>query len=160
MGKLLDKKGYRIGKVTKEWLLMFRLIDEETGCWHWTKCKFSNGYGAVQRNGKCEGCHRVAWECFKGPIPDGMMVLHRCDTKDCFNPDHLFIGTGSDNVQDCISKKRHYFGEACHLSKLTENQVRQIRESKASNQTIARLFNITRQNVWQIRTKRTWTTVS
>ena len=50
--------------------------------------------------------HRWAWEQANGPIPDGMMVLHRCDNPACWNIDHLFLGTQADNMADMRAKKR------------------------------------------------------
>ena len=86
-----------------------RRIDAATGCWLWTGAVFAAGYGLVHmpgRKGKTRGTHRVAWEIYRGPIPDGLFVLRRCDTPACFNPDHLFIGTQKDNIRDMHEKGR------------------------------------------------------
>lgn len=53
--------------------------------------------------------HRVSWELFRGPIPNKLFVLHKCDNKNCINPDHLFLGTAKDNIHDCIRKGRAWF---------------------------------------------------
>jgi hypothetical protein len=74
----------------------------ECGCWFWNGT-LSNGYGKMGR----QLAHRLSWEAFNGPIPDGLFVLHKCDTPPCVNPDHLFLGTHGDNVRDCLAKGRH-----------------------------------------------------
>lgn len=80
---------------------------QETGCWIWTRAKSSsNGYGKAHFGGRTLGAHRAAWEIYRGPIPPGLFVLHRCDVPLCVNPDHLFIGTQLDNVTDRESKGR------------------------------------------------------
>lgn len=79
------------------------------GCWIWTGTCGRNGYGQIARGGTHGGkalAHRVAYELFVGPIPDGMHVMHKCDTVCCVNPDHLKLGTRSDNMQDMIDKRR------------------------------------------------------
>ena len=78
----------------------------ESGCWIWTGSMSSGGYGQVKIGGKLHRAHRVAWTIFKGPIHDGLMVCHRCDVRDCVNPEHLFLGTAKDNFQDCLKKGR------------------------------------------------------
>lgn len=82
----------------------------ETGCHEWTG-HTTEGYGGLNINGKGYRAHRVSYRFFVGPIPDGLMVLHKCDNTRCVNPEHLFVGTARDNVHDMISKGRDSFGE-------------------------------------------------
>jgi hypothetical protein len=70
------------------------------GCWIWKGV--TTGYGTFRG----QAAHRVAWQIEHGLIPDGMMVLHRCDNPPCVNPKHLFLGTARDNAQDARSKGR------------------------------------------------------
>lgn len=75
-------------------------------CWLWRAALFSTGYGQFQLDGRPHLAHRVAWSLTEGPIPDGMRCLHHCDVRRCVRPDHLFLGTDSDNMQDMVSKGR------------------------------------------------------
>ncbi len=81
-----------------------------TGCWLWTGHRFSTGYGCfeVTDAGKRKkfGAHRYSYEYFKGPIPPGLVVMHSCDNPPCVNPDHLSLGTHSDNITDMHRKGR------------------------------------------------------
>jgi hypothetical protein len=103
------------------------------GCWEWQGSRFENGYGRIHVRGKRIGTHRYAWECQRGAIPAGMLVLHRCDNPRCVNPDHLFLGTHADNMQDMVRKGRNaggggLAGEANSCARLTDDQVREIRQ--------------------------------
>jgi len=62
------------------------------------------------RKAGIKGTHRVSWELHYGPIPKGMSVLHKCDNPPCVRPDHLFLGTQQDNLQDMRNKGRHRWG--------------------------------------------------
>ncbi len=88
---------------------MQRLYDrtekDENDCWNF-KGALRSGYGAIKYNGKICGAHRVSFEITNGKIPDGLLVCHKCDNKKCVNPEHLFLGTYKDNMQDCLKKGR------------------------------------------------------
>lgn len=82
------------------------------GCWLWMGARHPQGYGNIglpkDENGRYPigKAHRVSWELHNGPIPAGLLVMHRCDNPPCVNPDHLFVGTVGDNVRDSASKGR------------------------------------------------------
>lgn len=87
--------------------LLKRVNKVDSGCWEWIgairgKC----GYGALKINGKTVSAHRYSYELHKGPILNGLFVCHSCDNKKCINPDHLFLGTNSDNMKDAYQKNR------------------------------------------------------
>lgn len=75
-------------------------------CLEWQGYRMPNGYGHVAFLGRMRLAHRVAYELTHGPIPEGMLVCHRCDNPPCTDPEHLFLGTHSDNVQDMLRKGR------------------------------------------------------
>jgi HNH endonuclease len=110
-------------------------VSVSDGCWEWTAGRGKFGYGSLWWQGDYGKAHRVAWELFRGPVPVGLFVLHRCDNPPCVNPEHLFLGTQKDNMLDCYNKGRHYHlgsrdiqqGEQNNNSKLTGEKVREIR---------------------------------
>lgn len=113
-------------------------------CWYWVGAGSSNGrYGCFRaggKHGKHMGAHRAAWEIFKGEIPKGMHVLHRCDVPSCVNPDHLFLGTHKENMDDRAAKGRlrvrPMFGEKNGNAKLTLEKVEQMRLARADGQSV------------------------
>jgi hypothetical protein len=128
----------------------------ESGCWIWIGGLRENGYGYHAFNGKKEQAHRISWEIYKGPIPQGKFVLHKCDVRPCVNPDHLFIGTQKDNIQDCIQKGRIANGERIGNSLLTEDQVSKIKNDHRSYRVIAKDFHVEATAIFRIKHGITW----
>lgn len=98
-----------------------------SGCWLWSKFIGKDGYGRYQALQGPRVAHRAAFEIYKGPIPEGLSVLHRCDVRCCVNPDHLWLGTYSDNMYDMHKKGRHrkrFNGRCSKGHKLTDDNVR------------------------------------
>lgn len=81
-------------------------VDNLTGCWLWHGCKCAGGYGYVRQDRKRQAAHRYMYELYKGTFDPKLKVLHICDTPSCVNPDHLFLGTQSDNMYDMYTKGR------------------------------------------------------
>lgn len=108
----------KIKQKTPKLELEFNKLKENNGlqdvnCWLWNKHINQWGYGTVTYKGKKSTLvHRASYNYFISTIPEGLLVCHKCDVPACFNPNHLFIGTNYDNVQDCIKKKRHWFNKS------------------------------------------------
>jgi hypothetical protein len=94
----------------KERLLSSVKINEKTNCWEWIKCKYSNTkeYGGIKYKGKKYSTHRLSYMIFNNvELNDpNIYVCHKCDNPICINPEHLFIGTHSDNMKDAYKKGR------------------------------------------------------
>src|ERR1700746_1830085 len=80
--------------------------EPNSGCWLWTGAVARFGHGSFRHEGKTAVAHRVAWKLYRGPIPADLQVCHHCDVACCVKPDHLFLGTQKDNLDDCASKGR------------------------------------------------------
>lgn len=131
-----------------------------SGCWIWLGKWGKTGYGRVAvGGGKHVQAHRAMWESTFGAIPDGMLVLHKCDTRSCINPGHLFLGSQADNVRDMIEKGRKatsvIFPRRTTLTALQVDEIRRIglAESRAS---IGRKYGVSGQAIGQILLGRTW----
>ncbi len=105
---------------------LFMKINKTDTCWLWTGARQTNGYGKVgfRVDGKSvfQAAHRRSWTLHNGPIPKGLLVLHKCDVPLCVRPDHLFLGTDADNCADKMAKGRWGHGGW----KLTPEQVLEI----------------------------------
>lgn len=79
----------------------------QSGCWEWQGTKVQGGYGRFGVNGNMRLAHRVAYEAFVGPMPEGAETLHSCDNPPCVNPEHLRAGTHQDNMRDRSARGRN-----------------------------------------------------
>jgi DNA-binding XRE family transcriptional regulator len=142
-----------------------KFIVHENGCWIWTSTISTSArgaYGSFKRDGiECKA-HRVSYELYKGPIPTGLNVLHSCDESICVNPDHLFLGTQQDNIDDMIAKNRQSPprpGEKNGNAKLDERAVTKVREMLAQGyrqRDIAAEFGVAQTTISAIKTGFTW----
>jgi predicted XRE-type DNA-binding protein len=130
-------------------------VKPETGCWEWTGGRDADrGYGAVHTAGILPGpgrmisTHRMSWTLKNGPIPEGLDVLHRCDNPPCGNPEHLFLGTNKNNMEDMSRKLR------AGQTKLNQEQVDEIRRrwltGRETQAVIAKSFGVTQPQVSKI----------
>lgn len=120
------------------------------GCWAWTGYKDKDGYGRFYIDGKKIGGHRYSWILHNGPIPEGLIVRHKCRGI-CVNPEHLELGTKKDNMKD---KAR----DGTNTNKLTEAQVLDIRSrTNQSQRSIAKEFNVAQATINLIISRKTWT---
>lgn len=110
-------------------------VDQAGDCWLWTAALFSNGYGAFRIGPKQVRAHRWAYEHWNGPIPDGAVVMHRCDVKRCVNPEHLTTGSQAENQADMTNKGRGRTGWRngwrVNAPKLTLDSANEIRRRYA-----------------------------
>lgn len=145
------------------WARLFhkRRIDDEDNWLFTGSTTKENGYGRIQYMGKLVCVHVLAWELTNGPVPPGMKVLHTCDVPPCFNPQHLFLGSQQDNVDDMVAKgrDRKARGSDHGTAKLTEEQVvtiRQRRELGAKAVELANEYGVTPALISHICTGRIW----
>jgi hypothetical protein len=102
-------------------------VNKTDTCWLWTGCCHKKGYGQFKINGKTVKAHRWSYEQHKGAIPEGLMMRHKCDVRNCVNPDHLEVGTNTDNMRDMVERGRHVPAMR-GVGTLTEDDVREIRK--------------------------------
>lgn len=128
-----------------------------SGCHLWIGSGTYHGYGLLL--GK--RAHRLSWELFRGPIPDGLLVCHKCDTRPCVNPEHLFLGTSKDNAHDKMRKGRwrrgdRPQGESSAQAKLKEIDALFILTSSESSRDLATRFQVCKETINNIKGRRTW----
>lgn len=158
--------------------------EPNSGCWIWTGAISSGslGYGSLRIGRNTTRAHRAAYEAFRGSIPSGMFVCHKCDVSLCINPDHLFLGTPADNNKDRREKGRDHWirrrdvaermlaiaraakkqapvGGMTNSAKLTEDDVRRIRmlaKNGVRQRALAFQFGISQSTVSALISKQTW----
>lgn len=139
--------------------------EPNSGCWIWMGSIKDNGYGNSHNDdtGATEMAHRKSYRLHKGEIPHGLLVLHKCDVRCCINPDHLFLGTYSDNLNDMVSKGRNVpnnlFGERNPASKLSAEDVSFIRsqpKARGLGKAMRERFGVSRSTIERVLNGQSW----
>lgn len=138
-------------------------------CWIWRGSRNADGYGYIASGGargRSLKAHRVSWRLHRGPIPDGLCVLHNCpcgDNPACVNPQHLWLGTHADNMRDMFTKGRRQRtarGASVATSRLTESDVIAIRYARsmagASGPVMAKAYGVTPASIYRAISGRSW----
>lgn len=131
-------------------------------CWEWTGSVDVSGYGYLSVNAVEIKAHRFSWSLVNGEIPDGLVILHKCDNPPCVNPDHLQLGTLLDNNLDMKNKGRHQHGERHSHAKLTENDVLEIlavyipRHPINGASALGRKYGVSREAIREIIKGKNW----
>lgn len=139
----------------------WKKVIKSDGCWSWTGA-VSRGYGKISRDHTTAGmtqAHVISWEIHHGIVPEGYVVCHKCDNRQCTNPEHLFLGTQADNMADMVMKARSAWGERNRHAKLTAEQVLEIRGRKAGGEltsVLAAEFRVTVNMVNKIASRECW----
>ena len=139
------------GDYTGNFLRKVLYINE---CWIWN-ASTKNGYGQYGSG----YAHRHSYGMFKGEITPGMFVLHKCSNMLCVNPDHLYLGTQKENIQQAVKEGSIASGERQGLSVLTWDKVREIRKLSINGATqtqLANQFGVSQGTIWQVVSGKTW----
>lgn len=168
--------------------MKYVIPEPNSGCWLWLgaivrgKRGYDRGSFILHTNGRRSSlAHKAAYLMFRGTVPDGKLVCHKCDVSLCVNPDHLYVGTHATNAQDMVDRRRGFFqrepekceqallsgrqfnightrvtGEKNPKAKLTEDDIRHIRLSTMKGVDIAEKYGVHKDTISGIRTKKFW----
>jgi hypothetical protein len=134
-------------------------IGADDECWNWLGTVTNGGHGQFWLGGKHVYAHRYAKSLY-ADVPRDKLVCHACDNAGCVNPNHLYVGTHSDNQRDRLGTPSWYqpdnSGEKHGLAKLTEQDVRDIRSSILSDRKLAKVMNVSHRAIGLIRSRKRW----
>lgn len=130
--------------------------EPNSGCWLWTSSIDSTGYGTFWKDKTSHKAHRLSYQIYRGEIPLGMQVCHKCDTPLCVNPEHLFIGTLQDNMHDRNSKRRQAHGVRHSRAKICEADVVAIRSSTETTVSLSKKYNVGSDVISRIKNHKAW----
>jgi hypothetical protein len=106
-GRFCSRSCANEGKKISPEIRFWAKVQKTEGCWIWCGGQDKNGYGIIRAG---QRAHRRSWELHFGPVPKNLWILHHCDNPSCVRPDHLWLGTVTDNNADMIAKGRHRHG--------------------------------------------------
>lgn len=127
-----------------------------SGCHLWTGLKHKQGYGLLSVEGRLVLAHRVAYVLAHGPIDDDRHVLHRCDTPQCVNHEHLFLGDHDANMADMATKGRSLQGVRHHKAKLADADVIAIRADTRMQIELAEIYGVTQGLIGMTKRREIW----
>ena len=153
-------------KTIKERFLA-KIAIQADNCWLWLgSCSTTGGYGQFWDGDRVRRAHAVSYELFIGKIPEGKIIRHTCDVPRCVNPQHLLIGTQSENILDSVSRGRYRYrtaprpetsGELNGRAILNVQRVDEIRSNPhISCENFAKIFSVSSSAVWRARNKKSW----
>ena len=135
-------------------------VDEPDKCWLWTGNAMTTGlpYGRINSNCKSYAAHRLSYEFLVGEIPNNLLVLHHCDNARCVNPHHLYAGTYKENAIDRATRKPNSYavGENAARAKLTEEQVKSIRQDDRSCYALAKQYGVSPGLISMVKNRKVW----
>lgn len=160
-GKVLKPLQTQYHGLTEQERFEAHVKRKQRGCWPWTGSVDRHGYGRFRNaSGYPELVHRAAWRFYRGADPGDQFVLHTCDNAACVNPNHLYLGTQQDNVDDMWARGGARpgvsRGERHGMAKLNESAVREIRASKETDRALAEKYDVSRTQIYDIRKRRSW----
>ena len=130
----------------------------ESGCWIWMAGYRGDDYrGYACHEKKHDLAYRWAYRIYKGEIPLGMQINHRCNVPSCVNPDHLYAGTQAQNIGDCIKSGRRAIGSKHGMAKLSESQAADIKNNPTMpRKVLADRHGVSVQTIKKIRAGALW----
>ena len=124
---------------------------DHDSCWEWKGAKKSSGYGEFNSGGDGSRlAHRCSWRFFFGEIPEGKLVLHKCNNRGCVNPYHLYLGDHSDNVTDAIRSGTHSSSRQRRLSDGNVREIVEALQAGTSQRKIAKAFGVSQRTIYRI----------
>lgn len=135
----------------------------ECGCWIWLSST-NKRYGQLNLRKSIVSAHRLSWQVFRGEIPEGMHVLHRCDVRECINPDHLYLGSDLENARDRVAHGTQnvpprMLGSNHPMALIDEVTAIEIKNAVGTHTAISKRFGVSRSTVGHIKTGRQWSHV-
>ena len=149
---------FRNAEQQRRWMLKRYTPVTETGCWLWLGATTGKGYGQItpSRHHPFQLAHRYFYEQLVGPIPEGLILCHKCDTPLCVNPQHMHVGTQQDNVRQMRDRNRGAYGATNAPKKLTDEAVREILLSDESKNVLGPRYGVSGGTISAIRGGRVW----
>lgn len=129
---------------------------DKDDCWEWKSWVAPNGYGQFNLDGTTVYAHRLSWMLLYGEIPYKANILHACDNRKCCNPNHLYKGTQSDNMND---REQRNPGSNSHTASLKEGEIWLIRKlhihttcsrHKFSKLFVSKMFKVSSTTIYRI----------
>ena len=149
-------------RITSADFMDYVVADKGTSCLLWAGGCYEQGYGYanVEEVPGERYAHRVAFSLFIGKIPEGLCVCHTCDVRNCVNFGHFFLGTRGDNIRDMFAKKRwgkrSMPGVSHPMAKLSDDDIREIRDSSLTQVKLGELYGVTQAMISCIKLRKNW----